>query len=222
MLTWETFSELTSLAADSGALLRHAFSLRSPLHADAELPALLRPSVSVLGWGEKGVVEAEQPHGHGVAVVGEGEMGNIVPNVDALMTVEPGVVLAIRVADCGPVWFYDARRGAIALAHSGRKGTEQNIVGETVRTMEAAFGCRPSDVAVFLGPCIRPPHYEVDFAAEIARQAERCGVGSYRDCGRDTAANLVSYYSYRAEKGKTGRMWAVAMLADEVRLKEAA
>jgi len=59
-----------------------------------------------------------------------------------------------------------------------------------------------------LGPCIRPPHYEVDFAAEIARQAEGAGIGEYHDCGCDTASDLRNCYSYRMEQGRTGRMMA--------------
>ena len=60
-----------------------------------------------------------------------------------------------------------------------------------------------------LGPCIRPPHYEVDFAGEIGRQAGRAGVGNFLDCGLDTAADLDRFYSYRLESGKTGRMMAL-------------
>ncbi|SDU14932.1 conserved hypothetical protein [Verrucomicrobium sp. GAS474] len=209
MLSWQTYPELTAL---SRLGLKHAFSLRSPGHADGELPSLLRPSIATLGWKERGVVEAEQPHGNLVARVGAGEIGKVVPAVDALMTSEPGVVLAVRAADCGPVWFYDTRLRAVAVAHSGKKGTEKNIVGETLRAMAEAFGSDPSDLFVFLGPCIRPPHYEVDFASEIARQAARGGVGSYHDSARNTAAELGIYYSYRAEKGQTGRMWAAAMI----------
>jgi copper oxidase (laccase) domain-containing protein len=52
----------------------------------------------------------------------------------------------------------------------------------------------------------------MDFAAEIERQARACGVRHYHDCGICTASHLDRYYSYRAEKGKTGRMWAVFMI----------
>jgi copper oxidase (laccase) domain-containing protein len=34
----------------------------------------------------------------------------------------------------------------------------------------------------------------------------------YHDSGRCTASNPGHFYSYRAEKGKTGRMWAILML----------
>ena len=86
-------------------------------------------------------------------------------------------------------------------------------MGETIAHLERVHGSRPAELVVQLGPCIRPPHYEVDFAAEIARQAARAGVVHFHDSGTCTASNLKRYYSYRAEKGKTGRMWAVLMLA---------
>jgi copper oxidase (laccase) domain-containing protein len=62
---------------------------------------------------------------------------------------------------------------------------------------------------VQLSPCIRPPHYEVDFAAEIIRQCRSMGIKEIHDSGVCTACDLRRYYSYRAEKGKTGRMLAV-------------
>ena len=62
---------------------------------------------------------------------------------------------------------------------------------------------------VQLSPCIRPPHYEVDFAAEIIRQCRALGVQHIHDSGTCTACDLARYYSYRAEQGKTGRMLAV-------------
>ncbi len=102
----------------------------------------------------------------------------------------------------------------IAVAHSGRRGTEGNIVAATLACMRETYDSQPRDVIVQLGPCIRPPHYEVDFAAEIGRQARAAGVEQYHDCGRCTACDLARYYSYRAEKGKTGRMWAVFMLEE--------
>ena len=70
------------------------------------------------------------------------------------------------------------------------------------------FGSDPANMIVQLSPCIRPPHYEVDFAAEIVRQCRELGVKTIHDSGVCTACDLDRYYSYRAEKGKTGRMLA--------------
>ena len=71
------------------------------------------------------------------------------------------------------------------------------------------FGSDPADLIVQLSPCIRPPHYEVDIATEIIRQCRALGVQHIHDSGTCTASDLSRYYSYRAEKGKTGRMLAM-------------
>jgi copper oxidase (laccase) domain-containing protein len=64
-------------------------------------------------------------------------------------------------------------------------------------------------MVVQLSPCIRPPHYEVDFAAQIIKQCRDRGVQQIHDSGKCTASDLASYYSYRMEKGRTGRMLAL-------------
>ena len=167
---------------------------------------------TVTGGG--GWWRAEQVHGAAVAevpgmatrVAADGLP--VVPGVDGLVSGKTGVVMAVYVADCGPLWLADRVTGAIGMVHSGKKGTEGNILGAAVRLMAQRFGTRARDLVAVLGPCIRPPHYEVDFAAEIARQAEAAGIGEYHDCGCDTAADLLRYYSYRMEHGRTGRMLA--------------
>lgn len=158
---------------------------------------------------------AEQVHGTAVAAVpGSPQITApdglpVVPNCDGLITCQPGIVLAIYVADCGAIWLADRKTGAIGLLHSGKKGTEGNILEVALTNMAAQFGTRAKDVTVVLGPCIRPPDYEVDFAAEIGHQAASAGVGDYFDCGLNTAADLQRFYSYRRELGKTGRMMAL-------------
>lgn len=158
---------------------------------------------------------AEQVHGTAVALVpGAPQITApdglpVVPGVDGLITREPGVTLAIYVADCGAIWLADRKSGAIGLLHSGKKGSEGNIFGVALDEMALHFGSRPEDVVAVLGPCIRPPDYDVDFAGEIAAQAGRAGVGEFIDCGLNTAADLGRFYSYRKELGKTGRMMAL-------------
>jgi copper oxidase (laccase) domain-containing protein len=160
-------------------------------------------------------LRAEQVHGNAVALVpGSPQIIApdglpVVPGVDGLITCKPGVVLAIYVADCGAIWLADRKSGAIGLLHSGKKGTESNILRQALTQMAVHFGTRPEDVTAALGPCIRPPDYEVDFAVEISRQAECAGVGNFIDCGINTASDSVRFYSYRKELGKTGRMMAL-------------
>lgn len=202
--TWETFPALELPG------LKHGFSWRSAIpHAELEshVPEFLERG----GFSRDRAVYGEQTHGNAVAIVETIPAGRI-PVVDALVTALPNTPLVVRVADCGPVYFYDPVRQVIGLAHSGRKGTDLNITGEVIRTLREHYGTNPSDLIVQLGPCIRPPHYEIPFAAMILQQAREAGVTQVHDCGRCTASNLDRYYSYRAEKGQTGRMWAVLAL----------
>ena len=154
---------------------------------------------------------AEQVHGNSVAIVSIGSPARSA-GVDAIVTRDPGVFLGIYVADCCAVFLVDSKQRAIGLAHSGRKGTSSNIVGETVCCMSEEFGTDPDDVIAQLSPCIRPPHYEVDFAAEIVEQLVQSGIRRVFDSGENTASDLNKFYSYRMEKGQTGRMLALLAL----------
>ncbi len=202
--------------------VRHGFVGRVPgvdvtvdrTAALARLDVHHRRARQALGMGDDRFVTAQQVHGNAVAIVGNDDLpAGPIPGADGLVTDRPGVCLGIYVADCGPLYLVDPVRRAVGLVHSGRKGTEANIAGAAVRTMAERFGSRPADLVAQLGPCIRPPWYEVDFAAEILRQCRAAGVGRVEDCGTCTAAAPERYYSYRREQGRTGRMLALLALA---------
>ena len=154
------------------------------------------------------MVSAEQIHGAGVAKVGPTESGKVIPQADALITGEANLSLVVRVADCGPVWLHCAKTGAMGLVHSGRKGTELGIVPATIRMMKNEWGAEPNRMLALLGPCIRPPHYDVDFASEILRQLKQEGIAEVVDSGLCTARDAERFYSYRRDRGKTGRHFA--------------
>lgn len=164
-----------------------------------------------LGLARHRLVTAEQVHGAAVAIVSR--VDACISGVDGLISADPEVCLGIHVADCGPVWVVDQVHRVVALLHSGRKGTEQGITSVAIRTMTREFGSDPATMIVQLGPCIRPPLYEIDFAAAIVRQAQQTGVREVHDCGTCTGTNVERYYSYRVEKGRTGRMLALLALA---------
>ncbi len=158
---------------------------------------------------------AEQIHGTDVAVVpGSAQITApdglpIVPDADGLVTCKPNTILTIYAADCGVIWLADRKNGAIGLLHSGKKGTEGNIFHTALALMAEKFDTRAEDVVAVLSPCIRKPDYEIDFASQIGVQASEAGVVNFMDCGLNTAADLVRFYSYRRELGKTGRMMAL-------------
>ena len=131
------------------------------------------------------------------------------PGSDGIITNQHGMALGVYAADCCAVYIVDPKTPAIGLVHSGRKGTELGVVTNAIKQMIDRFGSDPANMIVQLSPCIRPPHYEIDFAAEIVRQCHALGVKEIHDSGGCTACDLDRYYSYRAEKGKTGRMLAL-------------
>ncbi len=211
----ETFPALSAIPG-----LRHAFTLRHPgldVQVDREI-ALQRlerhhtDTLRELGLETKRLVTATQVHGSAVAIVRGRETPVPVGDFDGLITASPDVVLGIYVADCAAVYLVDPRKRVIALLHSGKKGTEQGISQVAVRTMQAEFGCDAADLVAQLSPCILPPHYEIDFAAEILRQCRDAGVGQVFDSGRCTASDQERYYSYRMDLGRTGRMLALLAL----------
>lgn len=161
------------------------------------------------GFDPANVATAEQVHGAEVAVA-RGPGANA--GLDALITSVPGLTLGIYVADCAAVYLADRRGRAIGLVHSGRAGTAADITGRTIARMQSEFGVAPEDLVVHLSPCIRPPLYETDFAAAIVAQARAAGVAEIRDDGICTGREVARYYSYRVERGRTGRMLAALAL----------
>lgn len=114
-----------------------------------------------------------QVHGNTVFRVDRGNIFGAValPEGDALISDQRGVVLGVTVADCVPV-FLAAPGMAIGLAHSGREGTRQNIAGATVCAMAASFGVRAASLHAFIGPGAGACCYAVDEAtAGIWREA---------------------------------------------------
>ena len=164
-----------------------------------------------LGLAGKAYAIGQQVHGRDVAIV-DASTPFPVPAVDGLITADPGVCLGVYVADCCAVYLVEPERRVIALLHSGRKGSELGITTAAITRMRDELGCDPAKMIVQLSPCIRPPHFEIDFAALIAAQARAAGVHQVFDDGACTATHLDRYYSYRAERGKTGRMLALLAL----------
>src|SRR5271156_5076541 len=126
--------EIETFPALQLAGLRHGFSTRSHASLD-RLEAELTATFAAAGFPMADAVQAEQPHGNRAQAVYT-PLGIRVPDVDALATSVPRMPLVVRVADCGPVFFYDPVQKAIALAHSGRRGTEGNIVQATIDCMK--------------------------------------------------------------------------------------
>ncbi len=83
-------------------------------------------------------------------------------DVDGLITNEKKVALVTQYADCTPLLFCDPVKCVIATSHAGWRGTVKQIGRVTVEKMCNEYGCKPQDIIVGIGPCIKECCYEVD------------------------------------------------------------
>ena len=205
-------------ALDVAGICRHAFIERiagiDVSHDKAEalrrLEAVHRQIRKELGIANWPLLTAEQVHGDEIAVIDRPiDRDQEFAGCDGLITNQREIVLGIHVADCCAIYLVDPKTPAIGLVHSGKKGTERAIAAKAIQQMEQHFRSDPAELIVQLSPCIRPPHYEIDFAAKIVEQCREAGVTKIYDTGACTACDVGRFYSYRAEKGKTGRMLAL-------------
>jgi polyphenol oxidase len=82
------------------------------------------------------------------------------PDADALVTVTPGLGLAILTADCQPVLFADPGTKIIGAAHAGWKGALGGILEATLDAM-VKIGARRNHIQAVIGPSISQKAYEV-------------------------------------------------------------
>lgn len=189
-----------------------------------------------LGLHPDRVVFMRQVHSAQVQHVTE-PFGADPPELDAVCTGEPGLGLAVLVADCAPVLLADPAAGVVGAAHSGRAGTALGVVPALVKAMAAA-GADPARMVALVGPMACGLCYEVsaelreevsdllpatrsttrqgtpalDLRAGIAAQLAAEGVPDVRHDARCTI-ETHSLYSYR-RSGRTGRFAGYVWLSD--------
>jgi YfiH family protein len=95
---------------------------------------------------------------HGAAVAEAPWQGQ--PEADASVATRRGPLLGIQTADCMPLLLVDPRRGSVAAAHAGWRGTAAGVARAAARSL-VARGSRTEDLLAALGPGIGPCCYEV-------------------------------------------------------------
>lgn len=126
-----------------------------------------RRIAGILGCGLEDLVCSDQTHTVNLRVVTreDGGKGILRPkdyhDIDGLLTDEPGLVLATFYADCVPLYFVDTKNRAVALAHSGWRGTVARMGRCVTEKMREVYGTRPEDLTAAIGPSICQACYEV-------------------------------------------------------------
>jgi YfiH family protein len=105
-----------------------------------------------------------QVHGATVHRVTSDDAWRECDSCDALWSDEPGVSLAIKIADCLPVSLIDPVQAVIANVHSGWRGAVQRITAAAIDASDVD----PNVAYAYLGPSIRVCCFEV--GEEVALQ----------------------------------------------------
>lgn len=108
-------------------------------------------------FGLPEVVYMDQVHGNDVAIITNVRDAEP-PKVDALVTKERGLALAVLVADCVPLLMHDRETGVIAAVHVGRRGLVNGVVERTVLAMQSLGAVL---IRAVMGPAICGDCYEV-------------------------------------------------------------
>ncbi len=149
-------------------------------------------------------------------------------DADGHAATDRGTALAVTVADCVPV-FIAHPSGAIALLHSGWRGTAARIVERGIETLERR-GFPAAELRLHLGPAVCGGCYEVsgdvyaqltgsnpgkpktiDLRDLIAEHAHAAGVSHITTSPLCTRCDNERFFSHRA--GDEGRQLGV-MIAD--------
>ncbi|MBZ2177937.1 MAG: peptidoglycan editing factor PgeF [Acidobacteria bacterium] len=137
---------------------------------------------------------------------------------DALITDEPGLLLAIRTADCVPILLADPVRRVVAAVHAGWRGTVAGVLTQTLSQMRQNYETKPADLVAAIGPAIGPCCFAVgsevplpvvdgraDLWAANRRQLENEGVTRIWSAEQCTMCKPETFFSFRRDR-ETGRM----------------
>ena len=144
------------------AAAQHVFTSRQLALPD---DAAWRAALVSVGATPDRLMRVKQVHGNAVRVLRRGavpdDASTLRPEGDAIVSNQPGLALAVMVADCVPILLCDPIRGAAAAIHAGWCGTCARVARSAVTAMQTAFGCDPLDVIAAIGPSAGPDDYEV-------------------------------------------------------------
>ena len=154
------------------------------------------------------------------------------PSVDALITDQAGLKLAVKTADCAPVLLADTKAHLVAAIHAGWKGAFQGILENTLLKM-LELGAHVNDIVAGIGPHLQVQSFEVspdmralfpitehsffveengkiyfDFDQYIIHRLRRSGIEIVESVGEDTYSNLA-YNSYRRESENPARQLSI-------------
>lgn len=149
--------------ADMGSQVRHFFGTRRHamgLGLEVGIPRKGVAGMAASSWA----LSVKQVHGTDALVVDRAlaSTDRFEGGWDALITDQPGIMMAVRTADCVPILMHDPQRRVVAAVHAGWRGAVAGIVPKTLALLASRFGSCPENVRISIGPSAGVCCYEVD------------------------------------------------------------
>jgi len=155
--------QLPGVYASLSGVKDGAFSSFRSVKRDARARKKTETYLKRQGISPQSVFAGELVFGSRVATIEAAPTGkrtHVVRGVDALVTNQQEVFLAVTVADCFPVFFADHKAQVVGVAHASWRGIVSGIVPNTLRAMRRR-GANTKDMHVSIGPGICPRHFEI-------------------------------------------------------------
>jgi YfiH family protein len=93
---------------------------------------------------------------------GAGLIKPVIPDVDGLITNQTGLFPMAVSADCTPILVLVPEIKLVGAVHSGRVGTEKNILGKILSQIINEYNVMPCNILIKTGASICATHYPVD------------------------------------------------------------
>ena len=93
------------------------------------------------------------------------------PKVDAVITNQRNLPIAVLTADCVPILICDNKKNIIAAIHAGWKGAYKGIINKVIKYM-IKKGCNVKNITAVIGPAISVKNYEIknDFKKKFLKK----------------------------------------------------
>lgn len=167
---------------------------------------------------------------HGTHVLRHEAVGpglHVADDADAHVTDQEGLLLAVSVADCIPVYLAARGGASFALLHAGWRGIAAGVLEAGIEALCRVARVGPSDVIAHFGVAICGDCYEVgpevllavegrtarsparlDLRAALVRRAERAGLLEISVSPLCTSCDADRFFSHRASGGGGERQLA--------------
>lgn len=171
---------------------------------------------------------AEQIHKSDTELVSE---SGYYTGVDGLITTQQNLLIGVKAADCAAILMADSEKGVIAAIHAGWRGAASNILPKAIEEMKVQ-GASSKNICCYISACLSLNNFEI--GEEVAEQFPASfidrtfGEKPHLDLKKflkhqllekgiqksnievDTRCTINdhSFYSYRRERDKAGRMLA--------------